>query len=71
MKLLTKETLPDKPYKNLATGLFLPDKEIVDKLLAILGYSNPLPENLAIHYYALAGKDKIVVETYLKEEWDE
>ncbi len=67
MKLLSQTELDDKHFRNPKTQLFYPHSEITAKIIAILGYSDPFPKELEMHYYALAGKNKLVVEVYQKD----
>lgn len=67
MNLIFKQTFDDKMFRN-KYGLFLSDKLFTDKALNIAGFSNPLPNNLSLYYYALAGQGKVVVEVYRKND---
>lgn len=67
MKLLTKLTLDDKPFRN-KFGMFYDNKTMAEKCLGVAGYCHPLPDNMSLYYYALAGQGKLVIEVYEKEE---
>lgn len=67
MRLIFKQTFDDQMFRN-KYGLFLSDKQFTEKALNIAGFSNPLPSNLSLYYYALAGQGKVVVEVYRKND---
>jgi hypothetical protein len=40
----------------------------VERCLAVAGYPNPLPEHLALYYFALIGQNALVIEIYQYDE---
>lgn len=50
------------------TGLFIDQKQLTDKCLAIAGFSSPLPKGYKMYYFTLPSTGEMVIEIYQTEE---